>query len=120
MSYYAAEEEALIVTLMPGLTHEVASTFFQEDLASKRSAMGISKMALTQCGMTTFHGPISSKEADLCYIPEPPRTPKNGDWPTLVIEFGVSESLPRLRADASWWLTQSGGKVNIALLISVK
>src|SRR5438045_8118829 len=32
------------------------------------------------------------------------------DWPTLVLEAGLSESLPRLRIDAGWWLTNSGGE----------
>lgn len=41
-------------------------------------------------------------------------------WPTIVFEPGLSEGLARLRADARWWLINSGGDVNIFLIISVK
>ena len=39
--------------------------------------------------------------------------------PYLVLEVGVSESLPRLRNDASWWLSNSDGEVKVVLLIEV-
>src|SRR5271170_4913428 len=35
--------------------------------------------------------------------------PNNTDWPTIVIESGVSETLRHLRFDADWWLRKSGG-----------
>lgn len=38
----------------------------------------------------------------------------------LVIETGVSESLPRLRADADWWFTNSNGAIRIVLLFSIR
>ncbi|OJJ31599.1 hypothetical protein ASPWEDRAFT_176664 [Aspergillus wentii DTO 134E9] len=40
-------------------------------------------------------------------------------WPTLVIETGISESLPRLRNDANWWFNNSSGAVRIVLVIAV-
>lgn len=46
----------------------------------------------------------------------------NGDiiaWPTFVVEAGVSESLPRLRQDTSWWFANSAGMVGIVLLWAV-
>jgi hypothetical protein len=41
-------------------------------------------------------------------------------WPTVVIETGVSESLPRLRQDARWWFGASDGEVRMVIIISVK
>ena len=41
------------------------------------------------------------------------------DWPTLVFEAGISESLRRLRMDAAWWLMNSKGDVNIVIVISL-
>jgi hypothetical protein len=38
----------------------------------------------------------------------------------MVIETGVSESFPRLREDAKWWLAASSGDVRIALVVSIK
>jgi hypothetical protein len=37
----------------------------------------------------------------------------------MVIEAGVSESMPRLRADAAWWFVNSNGAVKVVLPIKV-
>lgn len=37
----------------------------------------------------------------------------------LVVEAGVSESMPRLRCDASWWISNSNGEVQMVLIIEV-
>ncbi|KAB8262129.1 hypothetical protein BDV32DRAFT_136828 [Aspergillus pseudonomiae] len=42
-----------------------------------------------------------------------------GGWPLLVVEAGVSESMPRLRCDASWWISNSNGEVQMVLIIEV-
>lgn len=39
--------------------------------------------------------------------------------PTIVVETGLSESLPRLRNDASWWLVKSSRLVKVAIIISI-
>lgn len=41
------------------------------------------------------------------------------DWPALVFESGLSESLQRLRAGASWWLTNSASQVKIVIIIDI-
>lgn len=41
-------------------------------------------------------------------------------WPTVVVETGVSESLPRLLQDARWWFGASGGEVRMVIIISIK
>ncbi|RPA95775.1 hypothetical protein L873DRAFT_1845854 [Choiromyces venosus 120613-1] len=64
-----------------------------------------------------YQGIASSKEADSAF--KPLSRPRKADWPTLVIESGVSEKLPRLRVDARWWLENSSGDVNIVLLFSI-
>lgn len=43
----------------------------------------------------------SSKEGDSSFIND---TIRPEGWPLLVIEAGVSESMPWLRADAAWWI----------------
>ncbi|OOF98734.1 hypothetical protein ASPCADRAFT_30837, partial [Aspergillus carbonarius ITEM 5010] len=43
-----------------------------------------------------------------------------GDWPHWVIEGGMSESLQRLRADASWWINHSEGEVLLVILIWIR
>lgn len=66
---------------------------------------------------TTFEGNGSKKEADCSWKPGVFR-PLKTDWPTMVLECGVEESLERLKADAHWWFEHSGGEVKIVLVIS--
>jgi hypothetical protein len=78
--------------------------------------MGISSNELDFVGASRFRGRNSSREGDSAYRPQSFR-PNETDWPTIVIESGVSESLQRLRFDASWWLTESRGAVKIVIII---
>ncbi|CAK9875459.1 unnamed protein product [Sphagnum jensenii] len=41
------------------------------------------------------------------------------DWPSLVVEVGVSESLAMLCRDAAFWITNSDGRTRIVLVLSV-
>ena len=44
---------------------------------------------------------------------------RQDDWPTIVFEAGLSESLTDLRRDAQWWLANSRGEVKIVIIISI-
>ncbi|GIJ98728.1 hypothetical protein Aspvir_000848 [Aspergillus viridinutans] len=75
-------------------------------------------LAVTTPGTVTTHG----KQPDNCFFP-PNRQPLGGQfngWPSLVIETGVSESLEKLRRDATWWFQNSSGDTRIVILISIK
>ena len=64
----------------------------------------------------------SQKEPDQCLFPidrRPTMTAFNG-WPTLVLETGVSESLPRLQAEACWWFRNSSGATRIVIVITIR
>lgn len=72
-------------------------------------------------GATRFAGgPNSSrnKEADQAFLPGS-RSFSNGDYPTFVIEVGVSESLSVLRADAAFWLLNIGGGCRLVSIAAV-
>lgn len=60
----------------------------------------------------------SSREGDSSGGPKPDRQPR-GSWPTLVIESGVSQSLPDLRNTIRWWFSASGHAVKIVLLVKL-
>jgi hypothetical protein len=90
-----------------------------KDFFFKVRAMGVPRNELCPVGAGRFEGRNSSKEADSAYKPLPIRSGES-DWPTIVFGSGLSESLGRLRTDAAWWLVESGGRVKIALLISIK
>jgi hypothetical protein len=81
--------------------------------------MGMPHDEFHSIGTTTYHVPSSSKETDSAYRPRSFR-PNKTDWPTIVFESGVFESLSQLRFDAGWWLGKSGGAVKIVIIISVE
>ncbi|RPA88920.1 hypothetical protein L873DRAFT_1823748 [Choiromyces venosus 120613-1] len=56
-------------------------------------------------------------ESDTAF--KPSSRPLESNWPTVVFECGVSESLKRLTVDSRWWLDNSAGGVKIVLLFSI-
>jgi len=137
--FYLNQPQTLIVKLMLGPTHHLATSQFgrmlwkktasigpglDEDLIDMRGtrykAIPADKKASTikEGSRSSKELTIGSKEADSAFRPDSTR-PDNEDWPTLAIESGVSEKLPRLRVDAKWWLSSSSGKVNIVLIFSI-
>lgn len=115
---YSEGEQTMIIKLMPAAGHEAAYTTFVERLIYSMATMGIPAGEIVGMGSTRFEGRSTSKEADAAMKPIPSRRLAT-DWPTLVFESGLSESLRRLRTDAKWWLTNSSGQVNIVVLIDI-
>ncbi|GAD99141.1 predicted protein [Paecilomyces variotii No. 5] len=61
----------------------------------------------------------SEKEADSAWQNERLRAHKD-NWPNIVIEAGLGESLARLRKEAQWWIEHSAGDVLVVLLVWVE
>jgi hypothetical protein len=118
MSYYESEE-VLVIKLIAGAVHETPHALFCSIFSIKQLSMGLTAFDLSPRAATKCTGPASSKMPDSSFLPAGFRAVQK-DWPTFVIECGLSESLARLRVDVQWWLTQSEGLVKIALLMSVK
>jgi len=114
---YYEYEETLIVRIMPGTTHELSCRGFEIALYQKLTQMALLHELLNTAA-TTYKGVGCGGEADSSFRPLSTR-PLSTDWPTLVVEHGVSQSLKGLRGDASWWLTSSNGQVKIVLLFSI-
>ena len=114
---YYEKEETLIVKIMAGPAHEVTCARFQFLLNTKVAAMGLGN-ELCDMRTTKYQGKGSGKQPDCAFQPRSPR-PDITDWPTLVVECGVSQSLKSLRGDSHWWFTNSEGKVKTILLFSV-
>jgi hypothetical protein len=109
----------LLIVKVPMAEHEQAHLSLSDEVNHKLEGMGLARRSMWSCGGTTYTGFASSKEGDSTYKPKWCRAGK-GNWPTLVFEAGVSETLARLRTDAEWWLTNSRGEVKIAIVISIK
>lgn len=115
---YFANVEVLIVKVVTN-AHEKAHRSLGTRITMKSLLdMNMGLDEFMDHGAAKYNGPNSSKEGDSVYINQRER-PQVGDWPSLVIESGKSESLLRLRADARWWIQNSNGKVNIVIIIHV-
>jgi hypothetical protein len=113
---YLNHENTLIVKVMPGMIHESFGRGLMNAVWKQTIMMGVDEELIT-VGSTRFHGTGSQKEADEAVKPFTSR-PLKTDWPTIVIECGISQSQNHLRMVAHWWLQKSGGLVKIVLLIS--
>ena len=108
----------ILIIKVPTTAHEVVSQSFAHEIVAQAIGMGVPRRERTPLGATRFKGTSTSKEADGGFKPSTLR-PHKLDWPTLVLEVGVSESLPKLRNDARWWLSNSGDRVNIVLIFHI-
>ena len=114
---YDATEEVLIVKLMPGAHHETANSQFATMFTVKLVNMGV-EHTLWAVGATRLEALTGrSKEPDGAWRPS--TRVLATDWPSLVIEVGVFESLAQLRTDAHFWLTKSGGQTRVVILFAV-
>lgn len=114
------EGTAGIIKIIPGYAHEYCTADFSTAINDQLAAMGIARNDRSWGGGTLYSTPYSNrgKEADQIFTPFN-RRPSGGiiDWPSLVIETGVSESYKKLQVDASWWFENSHGRVRIVILI---
>jgi hypothetical protein len=115
---YCADIKTLIIKV-PTAAHELVSRAFGDIFVIQAAGMRVASRERMRLGSTTFKGTSStSKEADESFKPATLR-PHELDWPTLVLETSISESLSRLRNNARWWLSNSGSRVNIVLIFHI-
>ncbi|GLA27969.1 hypothetical protein AnigIFM63604_006330 [Aspergillus niger] len=116
-TYYP--EISTLIIKVPSMPHEIAHRTLGDEISHLFKSMGLRMSEFVALGATKYVGETASqKEADSSWKNALLR-PVNTDYPTFVIESGVSESMPRLRADAHWWISLTGGQVQIVLLIKV-
>jgi hypothetical protein len=93
-----------------GVAHEFSLMFDMKLLGVRTS--------IVATGSGRFGRPAGkSKEAGIGY--KPCSRDMEDEWPSFVIEVGVSESLAMLRRDAAFWITNSDGKTRIVILLSI-
>jgi hypothetical protein len=117
MTHYT--DNNLLIVKLPTAEHESAHGNLANKVVTATMRMGIPDGEFYFVGATTYRVPGSSKEADSAYRPYSFR-PNKTDWPTIVFESGLSESLRQLRADVDWWFRKSSGAVKIVVIISIK
>ena len=115
---YFSDINTLIVKV-PTRPHEIAHRNLGRQVVAQVERMNITIDEFLCLGSTIYTGPtVSKKEGDSAFT-NPALRPNATDWPTLVIEAGLSESMPRLRQDAAWWIGNSLGRVPIVLVVEV-
>jgi hypothetical protein len=113
---------ATLIIKIPTKIHEQAHWHFSMKLVRLADRMGIRDSEFIPYGAATMKSENrpqrSQKEGDSTFLNRLIRQ-GNDAWPSLVIEAGNTESLPRLRSDAKWWIESSRGAVRIVVVIKV-
>ncbi|KXG50187.1 uncharacterized protein PGRI_061540 [Penicillium griseofulvum] len=114
-------EHEILYKIIPYHYHEKVSRQFDTWINNALGNMGLNFLNydfwLGGAGRST--GRVCSKEADTAFFPG--REPAAGapiPWPSLVLEVGLSESVPQLRTDARWWYSNSDHQTQLVVLIS--
>jgi len=114
--HYFNREETLIVKIFARPVQALVGSGFGTRLDVKIGRMGLIHY-ISRMDTATYEGNGSQKQANIAWETW---SPHHGaaDWPSVVVECGVSQSRDRLEVDANWWFENSGGKVKIVFLIS--
>ncbi|OCK91089.1 uncharacterized protein K441DRAFT_616927 [Cenococcum geophilum 1.58] len=116
---YNSYTQTLHINIMPNFIHDCHQPWLSEEkvrmILSGFITAAESRLLEIYSGTTiTNFGPpyiSSSKQPDQAIIPQ------NEDIPTVVVEAGWTESVPKLHQDTSLWLKGGAGFVQVVLLI---
>ncbi|CAG8144493.1 unnamed protein product [Penicillium salamii] len=116
-------KQEILYRIIPGDWYQFIVPRFNKWLDYTLEAMGLSSVTcdFTFGGATRQTNGMYRKEPDSSFfLGNPSATGGPVVWPSLVLEAGISESLPQLRADAQWWYANSGNRTKIVVLISTQ
>jgi len=118
------EDAVGLIKIVPSYAHDATTRKVSQTMTIKMVGMGVSEDDIGWAATTTYRSPIGQKgkQGDDIFLP-PPRQGLHGQppsWPTLVIESGVSESLPKLHDDVKWWFENSRGEVRIVIVMAIR
>ena len=105
---------------MPGPRSAISVWALSEAVSHKMRLLGIQPRDYIFAEATRSFGPTSSrsKEADLAFLPSGRVASTN--FPSFVIEVGVSEEIAALRRSAHYWIVNSSNACKLVLLMSVR
>lgn len=122
---FAFEGAVGLVKIIPSAAHDRSTDDLTRMMDREFFLRGMFAPMTYSWGSTSRHPATvssSQKEPDQSLFPierRPSMDSFNG-WPTLVLETGVSESLPHLQADSCWWFRNSCGTTRIVLLVAIR
>ncbi|GAD92659.1 predicted protein [Paecilomyces variotii No. 5] len=107
----------MIIKLMPGVAQNRVSRLMNGFLRDRLVLLSLQRLLLP-AGSARMRFPTGlEKEPDEQLMP---RT-RNAltDYPSFVLEVGVSETLSQLRRDARLWLTNTNGRTRLVLIVAL-
>ena len=112
------------IKVVPTSAHDCTTDNLRGEIESEVLRMGVPRNDRQWGQTTTNPGSVGNKakQPDQCFYPgsRRPVFSQFQGYPTLVVETGVTESLPRLRGDALWWFANSQGDTRMVLIMSVR
>jgi hypothetical protein len=109
--------DLLIVKIMVGKRHERATRLFVDMLRMKVLSSIGDFYALYNVGVARFSDLLKRKKPDASFCP----SNQNGenDWPSLVVEVGISQLCSALISDAHFWIKESASMIWVDILIAI-
>ncbi|KAJ5789007.1 uncharacterized protein N7518_006018 [Penicillium psychrosexuale] len=112
LTYYFSSQ-TLILRVTVSSIHQTSWGTFSEIFASWHRAQ---ENRLVQSG-GDVQGTTRVKKPDCSWKPAGYQPNRDVKWPTVVVEAGWSETLKKLKEDASFWLHESNQQVQVMLTI---
>ncbi|KAF4770159.1 hypothetical protein HAV15_012003 [Penicillium sp. str.  len=118
----AHAKSSVLLKVMPGRQHERIICNFRGIVLGCLNSMGLylQNGDFTGQGAERTPGVVTSKEPNWAFGPYDARVDSAADeYPSLVLEVGVTESLDQLRQDAHWWYANTNQETKLVILIDV-
>ena len=110
---YSPKTSTLVLKVMPGLDHEIATRALSSKILLKLIEMNV-RREIYELGSCTVRIGDWVKEADMCWGPKRQRGQLSA-----VLETGLSESSQRLALDARGWLETAGSTVELVIALDL-
>ncbi|GES59255.1 hypothetical protein ATEIFO6365_0003053600 [Aspergillus terreus] len=117
VTYFEAEET--LILKLSNRPHETVAEHLNLKIAFACQALGITPMMLSYTGRGRQQLAATGvlKEPDKSYLPG---TRGGHDFPSFVVEVGVSEPIAQLRSDACLWLECTDGWTRLVVLVKLR
>ncbi|KAJ5825471.1 hypothetical protein N7474_002609 [Penicillium riverlandense] len=113
--FYNHDTRQLLVKLV-ATPHEIAERTLEFGVNAELLSMGLAT-SVVLTGSGRIRGNACSKEPDGTWRHKSLPAGRTTEWPSVVIETGVSEGWTQLKRDAEWWINNSHGQVKLVILI---
>lgn len=104
-----------LILKMPSHPHEEAASRFEFLVLERARQMKVVRRILCLAA-TRIKSDQRDKEADRAWKPRLQRA----EYPTVLLEVGISDTAAKLERDIGWWLDSTGGRAKLGITIDIK